>query len=46
MIRTKAVPEVSREGEFQKLFCIGGSGTNGSLGGKVRLGRAKGWKDL
>ena len=45
-IHNKAVADVSRGGEFWKLFCLAGWETNDSLGVKVCLGRARGWRKL
>ena len=42
-IHIKTVYDVSRGEEFWKLFCLG---TNGSFGGKVCMGRARGWRKL
>ena len=41
-IRTKAVADAFRGGEFWKLFCLGECGKNDSLGGKAYPGRVGG----
>ena len=45
-MHTKSVFDVSRGEEIWKLFCLGEWGTNDSLGGKVCLERARGWRKI